>query len=62
MRLTAKELSKINDIPELADFCKIAIKVNERGLKKDFCFRLLEGMTIVFKKHCPLVKVKVADK
>ena len=56
MKLTKAELEKINTMPDLVELCKLAIKVNERGLKKKLCFEFLEGLIRVFKK-CPLVKI-----
>ena len=57
MKLTKADLEKINTMPDLVELCKLAIKIDERGLKKKFCFDLIEGMVRVFKEQCPLVKI-----
>ena len=56
MKLTKADLEKINTMPDLVELCKLAIKVNERGLKKKLCFEFLEGLVRVF-QACPLVKI-----
>ncbi len=57
MKLTIKELEKINNIPCLVELCKVVINIVERGARKEYCIGVLEDLTAVFKKECPLFRL-----
>lgn len=57
MKLTTKDVAKINEIPSLVELCKLVTKIQERGVNPEYPLSIIESLIPLLKKECSILKI-----